>query len=63
VLVRPLEPKQYTSIRFAEHLALVAIRPSIGSVGDAYDTQGIIMIVDVGSPVEIARENWRTGKA
>jgi transposase InsO family protein len=28
---------QYTSIRFAEHLALEAIRPSIGSVGDAYD--------------------------
>lgn len=28
---------QYTSIRFAEHLELEDIRPSIGSVGDAYD--------------------------
>lgn len=28
---------QYTSIRFTEHLHLQGIRPSIGSVGDAYD--------------------------
>ena len=28
---------QYTSIRLTEHLALEDIRPSIGSVGDAYD--------------------------
>jgi putative transposase len=28
---------QYTSIRFTEHLDLEGIRPSIGSVGDAYD--------------------------
>lgn len=28
---------QYTAIRFAEHLELEGIRPSIGSVGDAYD--------------------------
>lgn len=28
---------QYTSIRLTEHLALQEIRPSIGSVGDAYD--------------------------
>jgi putative transposase len=28
---------QYTSIRFTDHLALEEIRPSIGSVGDAYD--------------------------
>jgi putative transposase len=29
---------QYTSIRFTEHLELEQIQPSIGSVGDAYDT-------------------------
>ena len=35
---RPLvEPGQYTSLRFTEHLALEQIAPSIGSVGDAYD--------------------------
>jgi len=28
---------QYTSIRLTEHLALEEIRPSIGTVGDAYD--------------------------
>jgi transposase InsO family protein len=28
---------QYTSIRFTEHLTLEGIRPSIGSVGDAFD--------------------------
>ena len=28
---------QYTSIRFTEHLALEGVRPSVGSVGDAYD--------------------------
>jgi len=28
---------QYTSVRLTEHLALQEIRPSIGTVGDAYD--------------------------
>ncbi|MFE5940494.1 transposase [Streptomyces sp. NPDC056470] len=28
---------QYTSVRFTEHLEIEGIRPSIGSVGDAYD--------------------------
>jgi len=37
VLRPPVEPGQYTSIRLTEHLALEGIRPSIGSVGDAYD--------------------------
>ncbi len=37
MLQRPVEPRQYTSIKFTEHLDLEGIRPSIGSVGDAYD--------------------------
>ena len=37
MLQRPVEPSQYTSIRFTEHLDLEGVRPSIGSVGDAYD--------------------------
>jgi transposase InsO family protein len=37
VLLRLVEPGQYTSVRLTEHLALEEIRPSIGSVGDAYD--------------------------
>lgn len=36
-MLRPPEPAQYTSVRLTEHLALEEIRPSIGSVGDAYD--------------------------
>lgn len=28
---------QYTSVRFTEHLQIEGIRPSIGTVGDAYD--------------------------
>ena len=34
---RPLEPEQYTSIRFTETLTLQGLSASIGSVGDAYD--------------------------
>jgi len=37
VLRPPIESAQYTSIRFTEHLALAGIRPSISSVGDAFD--------------------------
>jgi putative transposase len=37
VLRPPVESGQYTSIRFTEHLTLEGIRPSIGSVGDAFD--------------------------
>ena len=37
VLRPPLEPGQYTSIRFAETLLLNGMMPSIGSVGDAFD--------------------------
>jgi putative transposase len=37
VLHRPLEPVQYTSIAFGQHLTDAGIRPSVGSVGDAYD--------------------------
>jgi putative transposase len=32
---------QYTSLRLTEHLALEEIRPSIGSVGDAYDCESV----------------------
>jgi transposase InsO family protein len=37
VLLRLVEPGQYTSIRFTEHLELEGIAPSIGAVRDAYD--------------------------
>src|SRR6266566_8738851 len=34
---RPLEPGQYTSLRFAQTLMLAGLSGSVGSVGDAYD--------------------------
>ena len=37
MLRRPLECKQYVSIRYTERLAEAGIEPSVGSVGDAYD--------------------------
>ena len=37
MLHRPVEPAQYTAVRFGETLMLEGMGPSIGSVGDAYD--------------------------
>ena len=37
MLPRPLEPGQYTSIRYGERLEEIGAVPSIGSVGDSYD--------------------------
>jgi putative transposase len=37
VLRRPLEPGQYTAIRFTQRLADAGIQPSMGSVGDSPD--------------------------
>ena len=34
---RPLEPGQYTSIAFGLRCGEMGVRPSMGSVGDAYD--------------------------
>jgi transposase InsO family protein len=38
VLQRPLESAQYVSIKYTERLAAAGIEPSVGSVGDSYDT-------------------------
>ena len=37
LLRRPLEPGQYTSYAFGSRCRKAGVRPSIGSVGDAYD--------------------------
>jgi putative transposase len=37
VLRRPIEFTQYTSISFGKRCAEAGVRPSMGSVGDAYD--------------------------
>jgi hypothetical protein len=38
-LRRPVEPKQYLSIRYTERLAAAGVEPSVGSVGDSYDCE------------------------
>lgn len=35
---RPVESAQYVSIRYTERLAEAGIEPSVGSVGDSYDS-------------------------
>jgi hypothetical protein len=39
VLRPPVEPEQFTSIRYGEHLAELGAVPSIGTVGDSYDCE------------------------
>ena len=34
---RPVEPKQYLSIKYTERLKEAGVEPSVGSVGDSYD--------------------------
>ena len=37
MLHRPLEPKQYTSIRYTDRLVEAGLNASIGTIGDSYD--------------------------
>jgi putative transposase len=37
VLRRPVESAQYTSLAFGERCRQMGVRPSMGTVGDAYD--------------------------
>jgi putative transposase len=37
VLQRPVEPKQYTSVRYTSRLTEAGLNASIGTVGDSYD--------------------------
>jgi hypothetical protein len=39
VLRRPVEPGQYTSLAYSDRLDQLGAAPSVGSRGDAYDTQ------------------------
>jgi len=41
VLQRPVEPGQYTALRYTERLAEVGAIASIGTVGDSYDCQSV----------------------
>ena len=61
VLRRPLEPKQYLSIRYTERLAEAGIEPSVGSVGDSYDNALAETIIGLYKTEVIRRSGpWRS---
>lgn len=41
MLQQPIEPTEFTSVRYGERLAEIAATPSIGSVGDSFDCQTV----------------------
>lgn len=49
---------RYTSLWLTEHLPVEEIRPSIGSVGDAYDTHSIMGLWMAGRESDPAYD-WR----
>ena len=60
VLRRPVEPKQYTSVAFGQRCSNMGVRPSMGSIGDAYDNA---MAESFFASLEcelIDRRRWRT---
>jgi putative transposase len=61
VLRRPLEPSQFTSIRYGERLAEIGAVPSIGSVGDSYDNALAESVIGLYKTELIEpRKPWRT---
>jgi putative transposase len=60
VLRRPLEPEQYTSIRYSQRLAEAGARPSIGSIGDSYDNALAETVIGYYK-AELIRGPTRTG--
>jgi putative transposase len=61
VLRRPLEPGQYTSIRYTERLAEIGAAPSVGSVGDSYDNSLAESTIGLYKTELIGRHGpWRT---
>ena len=64
MLRRPVEYGQYTSVRFTEHLEIEGIRPSIGTVGDAYDNSlmesiiGLFKTESIGGTIAASTGPW-----
>jgi len=57
VLRWPLEPKQYTALRFTQHLADAGIAPSTGSVGDSFDNA---LAENLWSTIKLELVYWPT---
>jgi putative transposase len=61
VLQRPLEPGQYTSLRYTTRLAEIGAAPSVGSVGDSYDNSLAESTIGLYKTELIRRHGpWRT---
>ena len=58
---RPLEPGQYTSLRYTTRLAEIGAAPSIGTVGDSYDNSLAESTIGLFKTELIRRPGpWRT---
>ncbi len=58
---RPVEPRQFTSVRYRERLAEIGAVPAIGTVGDSYDN-ALAETVNGLYKTELIRRRgpWRT---
>ncbi len=63
MLLRPLEPKQYTSLTLSEALTDAGIAGSIGSVGDALDNALMESTIGLFKTELIHRQQSWTGRA
>ena len=64
MLRRSVEPTQYLSIRCSERLAEVGVEPSVGSIGDSYDTALAETIIGLFKTKVIHRRGpWRNFNA
>ncbi len=62
MLRRPVESAQYVAIRYTERLAEAGAVASVGSKGDSYDTQSMMVSVGVGRWFDPSYD-WRTRRA
>ena len=61
MLRRPIDPAQFTSIRYGERLDEIGAVPSIGSVGDSYDNALAETVMGLYKTELIRPEGpWRT---
>src|SRR5450755_4425971 len=60
LLRRLLEPKQYTSVAFGERCKKMGVRPSMGTVGDAYDNAMAESFFATLECELIDRRSWQT---
>src|SRR4051812_42369531 len=60
MLQRPVESTQYTSVAFGERCKKMGVRPSMGTVGDAYDNAMAESFFATLECELIDRRSWQT---